>query len=76
MKNIECNLPDINFKINVEERNYEMVIKKIKESIIPFEKNTEKKMAHSLKSLFNPTHKILLFGCLPMKIVQMLSMVH
>ena len=42
MKNIECNLTDINFKINVEERNYEMVIKKIKESIIPFEKNTEK----------------------------------
>lgn len=28
MKNIECNLPDINFNINVEERNYEMVIKK------------------------------------------------
>ena len=45
MKNIECNLPDINFKINVEERNYEMVIKKIKESIIPFEKNTEKTKA-------------------------------
>ncbi len=42
MKNIECNLPDINFNINVEEKNYEMVIKKIKESIIPFEKNTEK----------------------------------
>ena len=45
------------------------------------EKNTEKKMAHSLKYLVNPTHKILkikilLFGCLPMKIVQMLSMVH
>ena len=40
-----------------------------------------KKMAHSLKYLVNPTHKILkikilLFGCLPMKIVQMLSMVH
>ena len=30
MKNIECNLPDINFNINVEESNYEMVIKKLK----------------------------------------------
>ena len=34
MKNIECNLPDINFNINVDEKNYEMVIKKINESII------------------------------------------
>lgn len=42
MKNIECNLPDINFNINVDEKNYEMVIKKINESIIPFKKNTEK----------------------------------
>ena len=42
MKNIECNLPDINFNIKVDEKNYEKVIKKINESIITFEKNTEK----------------------------------
>ena len=42
MKNIECNLPDINFNIKVDDKNYEKVIKKINESIITFEKNTEK----------------------------------
>lgn len=42
MKNIECNLPDINFNIKVDDKNYEKVIKKINESIINFEKNTEK----------------------------------
>ena len=60
--------------------NYNTIIEKLSK-----EKNIEqkyrKKMAHSLKYLVNPTHKILrikilLFGCLPMKIVQMLSMVH
>ena len=55
--------------------NYNTIIEKLSKDK-NIEKNTEKKMAHSLKSLFNPTHKILLFGCLPMKIVQMLSMVH
>ena len=42
MKNIECNLPDINFNINVDEKNYAIVIKKVNESIIPFKKNTDK----------------------------------
>ena len=55
--------------------NYNTIIEKLSKDK-NIEKNTEKKMAHSLKSLFNPTHKILLFGCLAMKIVQMLSMVH
>ena len=55
--------------------NYNTIIEKLSKDK-NIEKNIEKKMAHSLKSLFNPTHQILLFGCLPMKIVQMLSMVH
>jgi len=42
MKNIECNLPDINFNIRVDEKNYDKVIKKINESIIPCERNIEK----------------------------------
>ena len=55
--------------------NYNTIIDK------NIEQKYRKKMAHSLKYLVNPTHKILkikilLFGCLPMKIVQMLSMVH
>ena len=55
--------------------NYNTIIEKL-EIHLYIEQKYRKKMAHSLKSLFNPTHKILLFGCLPMKIVKMLSMVH
>ena len=34
MKNIECNLPDINFNINVDEKNYETLKNPIKDSKI------------------------------------------
>ena len=44
MRTIECNLPDINFYINVDEKDYDIVIEKINESIIPYEKNTTKKI--------------------------------
>lgn len=44
MKFIECNLPDINFQVVVEEKDYDIVIKKINESIIPYKKNTEEKV--------------------------------
>jgi hypothetical protein len=55
--------------------NYNTIIEKLSKDK-NIEQKYRKKMAHSLKYLVNPTHKILLFGCLPMKIVQMLSMVH
>lgn len=42
MKSIKCNLPDINFKINVEDENYKLLFLKIKESIIDFKSNTKK----------------------------------
>ncbi len=42
MKKIECNLPDINFNIKVDEKDYDKVVKKINESIIPYEKNAKK----------------------------------
>ena len=62
----------------ISENNQQNVAQFINYNI---EQKYRKKMAHSLKYLVNPTHKILrikilLFGCLPMKIVQMLSMVH
>lgn len=44
MRTIECNLPDINFYINVDEKNYDVVKKKIDESIIPYDKNTFEKI--------------------------------
>lgn len=44
MRTIECNLPDINFYINVDEKNYDIVKKKIDESIIPYNKNTFEKI--------------------------------
>ena len=44
MRTIECNLPDINFYINVDEKDYDIVIEKINESIIPYKKNTTKKI--------------------------------
>ena len=63
----------------ISENNQQNIEKLSKDKNI--EQKYRKKMAHSLKYLVNPTHKILkikilLFGCLPMKIVQMLSMVH
>lgn len=42
MITIECNLPDINFYIKVDERDYDIVAKKVNESIIPYDKNTSK----------------------------------
>ena len=60
--------------------NYNTIIEKLSKDK-NIEQKYRKKMAHSLKYLVNPTHKILkikilLFGYLPMKIVQMPSMVH
>ena len=57
--------------------NYNTIIEKLSKDK-NIEQKYRKKMAHSLKYLVNPTHKILkikilLFGCLPMKIVQMLD---
>ena len=65
---------------NQQNVNYNTIIEKLSKDK-NIEQKYRKKMAHSLKYLVNPTHKILkikilLFGCLPMKIVQMLSMVH
>lgn len=42
MKSIECNLPDINFKIKLKEENYEVVINKVNESIIPYKSDCQK----------------------------------
>lgn len=42
MKSIECNLPDINFKISLKEENYNVVINKVNESIIPYKKDCNK----------------------------------
>lgn len=44
MKTIECSLPDINFHIKVDEKDFDVLIKKINESIIPYDKNTSKKI--------------------------------
>ena len=45
MRILECNLPDINFKVKVDENYYEFVEKKVNESIIPYKKDNEKSIA-------------------------------
>ncbi len=41
MKLIKCNLPDINFNISVEDEHYDLLLSKVRESIIDFKPNTE-----------------------------------
>lgn len=42
MKKIKCYLPDVNFYIDVEEKYYNLVRKKVSESIIIYKKDTDK----------------------------------
>ena len=41
MKLIKCNLPDINFNLSVEDEYYDVLLSKVKESVIDFKSNTE-----------------------------------
>ena len=42
MKKIECNLPDVNFIINLKSEYYDLANKALNESIISYEKNSDK----------------------------------
>ena len=42
MKKIECNLPDVNFIINLKSEYYDLANKALNESIISYKKNTDK----------------------------------
>lgn len=42
MKKIRYNLPDVNFCITTADQYYDLIVKKINESIIPFENNVNK----------------------------------
>lgn len=41
MKLIKCSLPDVNFNISVEDEYYDLLLSKVKESVIDFKPNTE-----------------------------------